>query len=174
MQVVSTVASILAILLYLLVLFVLTAGIWFGITAAVGVVGGVFSVPLLYVLPDVRRFLIRVSGGRPDTAPWRVAFRPRYLLGSAAFGIVYGLVFVPLLGLLGDLGLFPGRGEPTPILLVIPVTVAVSTALLVYAVHRYSDSWTPEMSARAVLVQWVVFLLVVVAAGTGIAAFVAT
>jgi hypothetical protein len=155
--------------LSLLLFFILQAAVLFALTAAVGLVGSVLSVPLLYVLPDVRRALIQASGGQPDAAPWRVAFRPRYLLGSALFGVVYGLAFIPMMRLLIDIGLFPGAGEPTPIIAVIPLTFGAASGLLVYAVHRYSAAWTEGTSARAVLVQWAVFLTVVVTVGTGVA-----
>lgn len=165
----SMVLDFIWLVLSLLLFFLIQAAVLFVLTAAVGVIGSVLSVPLLYVLPDVRRFLIQLSGGRPDSAPWRVAFRPRYLLGSALFGIVYGLAFIPMMRLLIDLGLFPGAGEPTPIIVVIPLTFGAASGLLAYAIHRFSASWTEGTSTKAVLLQWAVFLTVVVTVGTGVA-----
>jgi len=169
----SPILDFLALLLSLLLFFLIQAGIMFAITAAVGVIGSVLSVPLLYLLPDVRRFLIALSGGRPDSKPWTIAFRPRYLVGSAGLGIAYGFVFIVLMGLLIDVGLFPGAGEPTPILVLIPLAFGATSGLLAYAVHRVSGSWSEELSGRDVLLQWAVFLTVVVTVGTGVALSVA-
>ncbi|MDS0221251.1 hypothetical protein NDI54_07810 [Haloarcula sp. S1AR25-5A] len=66
MQLLEGIAGILAIFLYILILAALSFGILFGIAAVIGVVGSVLSIPLLYVLPDVGRFLLLASGGAPD------------------------------------------------------------------------------------------------------------
>lgn len=171
MQVVDSVIPLLVIILQLLVFFMLQVGIMVGITGGIGLIGGVLSVPVLSMLPDVRRFLVLASGGQPDdgTPSWRVVLRPRYLLLSFAFGIVYGLAFVMLLGPLIRLGLFPGRGEPTLSVALIPAVFVSASTLFAYGIHRYSSAWTGTASRRSVLAQWVVFLGVVVTVGSGIA-----
>jgi len=170
MQVLDGVVAVLGIILYILLLFVLSLGIWLVITGGIGLLGGVLSVPLLYVLPDVRRFLIYASGGRPDdgTPSWRVVLRLRYLILSIAFGIVYGFAFLALFIPFSRLGLFPGRGEPTLSVALLPAVFIVASTLFAYGVHRHSSAWTETASRRSVLAQWVVFLGVVVAVGTGI------
>lgn len=162
--------ALLAIILQLLLFFMLQIGIMVGITGGIGLLGGVLSVPMLSVLPDVRRFLVLASGGRPDdgTPSWRVILRPRYLLLSFAFGIVYGFAFVVLLVPLIRLGLFPGRGEPTLSVALVPAVFVLASTLFAYGVHRFSSAWTGTASSRSVLAQWMVFLSVVVTAGTGI------
>lgn len=164
------VLAVLAILLYFLLLFVLSLGVWLLLTGGIGLIGGVLSVPTLYVLPDVRRFLVRASGGRPDdgTPSWRVVLRPQYLLLSAAFGIAYGFSFLALFVPFSQLGLFPGRGEPTPSVALLPAGFVAASAVFAYGVHRRSSAWTGTSSRRSVLIQWVVFLGVVVTVGTAI------
>ncbi|AUV82413.1 hypothetical protein C2R22_12805 [Salinigranum rubrum] len=170
MPVLDFVVGVLSIILYILLLFVLSLGIWLGITGGIGLLGGVLSVPVLYVLPDVRRFLIEASGGQPDdeTPSWRVVLRPRYLLLSVAFGIIYGFSFLALFIPFSRLGLFPGRGEPTLSVALLPAVFITASALFAYGVHRHSSAWTGTASRRSVLVQWVVFLSVVVIIGTGL------
>ncbi|WP_435067456.1 hypothetical protein [Haloplanus sp. C73] len=170
MPVFDGVVAVLAIILYILLLAVLSFGLWLLLTGGIGLVGGVLSVPALYVLPDVRRFLVYASGGRPDdgTASWRVVLRPRYLLLSIAFGVVYGLAFLAMFIPFSRLGLFPGRGEPTLSVALLPAVFVVASALFAYTVHRYSSAWTGTASRRSVLVQWLVFLGIVVTVGTGV------
>ena len=170
MQVFDFGVAVLGIILYILLLFVLSLGIWLVLTGGIGLVGGVLSVPVLYVLPDVRRFLVQASGGRPDdgTPSWRVVLRPRYLLLSIAFGIVYGFTFLALFVPFSRLGLFPGRGEPTLSVALLPAVFILASALFAYSVHRHSSAWTGTASRRSVLAQWVYFLGVVVHVGTGI------
>ncbi|WP_336338859.1 hypothetical protein [Haloarcula brevis] len=170
MQLLDGIAAILAVFLYLLILAVLSFGILFGIAATMGVVGSVLSVPLLYVLPDVRRFLLLASGGAPDdrTPPWRVAFRLRYLLLSAVFGVGYGVVFLLLFIPVRELGLIRASVGPVPLLVGIPLSfVAVAVALAV-GIQRSSSAWTDATDSRSVLVQWVVFVTIVVTLGTAV------
>lgn len=117
MQIFDSLVAILGIILYMLVLFVLSFGIWLVITGGVGLLGGVLSVPALYVLPDVRRFLVQASGGQPDgeTPSWRVVLRPRYLLLSIGFGIVYGVAFLALFIPFSWFGLFPRSWRADPV-----------------------------------------------------------
>ncbi|WP_276274174.1 hypothetical protein [Haloarcula litorea] len=170
MQIFDVTVAVLSIILYILFLFVLSLGIWLALTGGIGLAGGVLSVPVLYLLPDVRRFLVEASGGRPDdgTPAWRVALRPRYLLLSIAFGIVYGFSFLALFIPFSRLGLFPGRGEPTPSVALLPAVFILASALFAYGVHRHSSAWTGTATRRSVLAQWVVFLSVVVTVGTAI------
>lgn len=167
--------GLLTLILQLLLFFMLQLAVMWAITGGIGVVGGVLSAPMLSVLPDVRRFLVLASGGHPDdeTPSWRVVLRLRYLLLSMVFGILYGLTFVVLLGPFIRLGLFPGRGEPTLSLALLPAVYVSASALFAYGVHRYSSAWTGTASTRSVLAQWLVFLGVVVTIGTA-GAYVAT
>lgn len=171
MQVLEGLLFIFGLLLYFLLLLLLTMGIIAALTGAIGVAGGVLSVPLLYVLPDVRRFLVQASGGRPDeaTPTWRVVLRPRYLFLSALFGIGYGFAVVVLLDPVIRLGLFAGAGESRVGLAVIPAVFTGATALLAYGVHRLSSTWPEGASKRGVFAQWVVFVGVVVTAATAVA-----
>lgn len=170
-QVLGSVGTFLVLVLQLLLFFLLQVGMMVGITGGIGLLGGVLSVPVLSVLPDVRRFLVLASGGRPDdgTSSWRVVLRPRYLLLSFAFGVVYGFTFVVLLVPLVRLGLFPGRGEPTLSVALVPAVFVLASTLFAYGVHRYSSAWTGTVSRRSVLAQWLVFLSAVITVGTGIA-----
>lgn len=149
----------------------LQVGIMVEITGGIGLLGGVLSIPMLSVLPNIRRFLVLASDGQADdgTPSWRVVFRPRYLLLSFAFGIVYGFAFVVLLGPLIRLGLFPGRGEPTLSVALVPGVFVLASTLFACEVHRYSAAWTGTASRQSVLAQWMIFLSVVVTVGTGIA-----
>ncbi|EMA32812.1 hypothetical protein C444_06306 [Haloarcula japonica DSM 6131] len=169
MQILDSLVTLLTLILQLLLFFMLQLGVMVAITGGIGLAGGVLSVPVLSVLPDVRRFLVQASGGRPDdgTPSWRVVLRPRYLLLSFVFGILYGLTFVALLGPLIRLGLFPGRGEPTLSLALLPAVFVLASTLFAYGVHRYSSAWTGTATRRSVLAQWMVFLSVVVTVGTG-------
>jgi hypothetical protein len=141
------------------------------ITGVVELLGGVLLVPVVPVLPDVRRFLVLASGGRPDDGipSWRMMLRSRYLFLSFALGIVYGFVFIALLVPIMRLGLFPGRGEQTLSIALVPAVFVLATTLFAYGVHRYSSAWIGTASRRSVLAQWLVFLTVVVTVGTGIA-----
>ena len=170
MQLVEGIAAILAIFLYILILAVLSLGILFGIAALMGLAGSVLSVPLLYVLPDVRRFLLLASGGAPDdrTPPWRVAFRPRYLLLSAVFGVSYGVVFLLLFVPVSELGLVHASVGPVPLLVGIPLSFVALAVPLAFGTQRLSGAWTETTDSRSVLVQWAVFLTVVVAVGTAV------
>ncbi len=161
--------GLLTLILQLLLFFMLQLAVMWGITGGIGVAGGVLSAPMLSVLPDVRRFLILASGGHPDdeTPSWRVVLRPRYLLLSMVFGILYGLVVVVLLVPFIRFGLFPGRGELTLSLALLPAVYVVASTLFAYGVHRFSSAWTETTSTRSVLIQWAVFLGVVVTVGTG-------
>lgn len=171
MQALDGLFFVFGLVLYFLLLLLLTAGIIAALTGAIGLAGGVLSVPLLYILPDVRRFLIQASGGRPDkaTPTWRVVLRPRYLFLSALFGIGYGFAVVVLLDPIIRLGLFPGAGEPTAGLAVIPLVFTGASALLAYGVHRFSTTWPEGASKWGVFAQWVVFIGVVVTAATAVA-----
>lgn len=170
MPIFDVVVGVLSIILYIFLLFVLSLVIWLAITGGVGLLGGVFSVPVLYVLPDVRRFLVKASGGRPDdgTPSWRVVLRPRYLLLSVAFGIVYGVAFLVMFIPFSQSGLFPSRGEPTLSVALLPAVFIVASALFAYGIHRYSATWPGTVSRWSVLVQWLVFLGLVVTIGTGL------
>lgn len=170
MPVLDPVVAVLGIILYILLLFVLSLVIWLAITGGIGLLGGALSVPVLYVLPDVRRFLVQASSGRPDdgTPSWRVVLRPRYLLLSVAFGIVYGVAFLALFVPFSRSGLFPSRGEPTLSVTLLPAVFVVASALFAYGVHRYSSAWTGTASRWSVLAQWVIFLGIVVTIGTGL------
>ncbi|WP_324662053.1 hypothetical protein [Haloarcula sediminis] len=174
MQVLDGIVFVVGLLLYVLLLLLLSAGIIAAMTGLLGLAGGVLSVPLLYVLPDVRRFLVRASGGRPDqaTPTWRVAFRPRYLLLSAVFGISYGFAVVVLLDPLIKFGLFPGAGEVAPGLVVIPLVFTGVTTLVAYGAHRLSSTWPEGASKRGVFAQWLVFVGVVTTAATAVALLV--
>lgn len=175
MQGLDAVVTFLGLHLQLLVFFILQVGIMLAITGGVALLGGVLSVPVLSVLPDVRRFLVLASGGRPDdeTPSWRVVLRLRYLGLSVVFGIVYGFTFVVLLVPFARLGLFPARGEPTPSVALIPGLFVLASALFAFGIHRYSSAWTGTASTRSVLAQWLVFLGAVVTVGTGLAYAVA-
>jgi len=165
MQVFDLVVGVLGI-----ILFLLSVGNWLVITGGIGLFGGVLSVSALYVPPDVRRFLVHASGGQPDdgTPSWRVVLRPRYLPLSIAFGIVYGFAFLALFIPFSQLGLFPGRGEPTLSVALHPPVFILASALFAYTIHRYSSAWTGTASRRSVMAQWVVFLGVVITVGTSI------
>ncbi|GCF12517.1 hypothetical protein Harman_04520 [Haloarcula mannanilytica] len=170
MQLLEGIASILAIFLYILLLAVLSFGILFGIAAVMGVAGSVLSIPLLYVLPDVRRFLLLASGGAPDdqTPPWRVAVRPRYLLLSMLFGVSYGVVFLVLFIPFRELRLVHASVGPVPLLLGIPLSFVTLAVPLAFGIQRTSSAWTETTDSRSVLVQWIVFLTVVVTLGTAV------
>lgn len=170
MSILDVIGGLFGIILYVLDLVVLSVGIWFVITGGIGLLGGVLSVPVLYVLPDVRRFLVQASGGDPDSgAPsWRVVLRPRYLLLSLAFGIGYGVAFLALFVPFSQLGLFPGHGEPTLSVALLPAVFILASATFAYGVHRHSSAWTGTSSRRSVLIQWVGFGGVVVTVGTGL------
>jgi len=174
MQVFELLVGILGLLLYFLLLAVLSAGIIAALTAALGLAGGALSVPLLYILPDVRRFLVQASGGRPDesTPTWRVVLRPRYLLLSALFGIGYGFAVVVVLDPVIRLGLFEGAGEVRAGLVVIPIIFTVAATLFAYGVHRLSSTWPEGASRRGVFAQWLVFVGTVVTAATAVAVVV--
>lgn len=170
MEIFDHIWAILLLTLYFLILLVLSFAMLMAITGGMGLIGGVLSVPALYVLPDVRRFLVQASGGRPGdgTPTWRVVLRIRYLFLSIAFGVVYGFAFLLMFIPFTQLGLFPGRGEPTLSVALLPAVFIVASALFAYGVHRHSSAWTGTASKRSVLAQWVVFLGTVVTVGTGI------
>jgi hypothetical protein len=170
MQLLEGIAAILAIFLYILLLAVLSFGILFGIAAMMGVAGSMLSVPLLYVLPDVRRFLLLASGGAPDdrTPPWCVAFRPRYLLLSIVFGVSYGVVFLILFIPFRELRLVHASIGPVPLLLGIPLSFVVLALTLAFGIQRTSSTWTETTDSRSVLLQWAVFMTVVVTLGTAV------
>jgi hypothetical protein len=170
MQLLEGVAAIVAIFLYILILAVLSFGILFGIAVIMGVVGSVLSIPLLYVLPDVRRFLLLASGGAPDdrTPPWRVAFRPRYLLLSMVFGVSYGVVFLLLFIPFRELGVVHASVGPVPLLLGIPLSFVALAVALAVGIQRTTTAWSETTDSRSVLVQWTVFVAVAVALGTAV------
>ena len=170
MQLFEGIAAILAIFLYILILAVLSLGILFGIAVIMGVVGSVLSIPLLYVLPDVRRFLLLASGGVPDdqTPPWRVAFRPRYLLLSMVFGVSYGVVFLLLFVPFRELRVVHASVGPVPLLLGIPLSFVVLAVTLAFGIQRTTTAWSGTTDSRSVLLQWTVFITVVVAIGTAV------
>lgn len=165
MQLVEGVGALLAIFLYLLLLAVLGLGIFFGLAAAVGLAGAVPSIPLLYVLPDVRRFLALASGGDPDeeTPPWRIAIRPRYLLLSMAGGVAYGTVFLLLFIPVRELGLVGVAVGPVPVWFGIPVAFVGFAVPVAYVAHRNSRAWTEATDARFALLQWLAFVSAIVA-----------
>ncbi|WP_424004333.1 hypothetical protein ACOZ4I_06915 [Haloarcula salina] len=170
MQLVEGVVALLAIVLYLLALAALGLGILFGFAAAIGLVGAVPTIPLLYVLPDVRRFLALASGGGPadETPPWRVALRLRYLLLSMAGGVAYGTVFLLLFIPVQELGLLHAAVGPVPVWFAIPLGFVGFVAPLAYVAHRNSRAWTETTDARSVFLQWLVFATVVVAVETAV------
>jgi len=170
MQLLEGIAGILAIFLYILILAVLSLGILIGIAVIMGVVGSVLSVPLLYVLPDVRRFLLLASGGAPDdrTPPWRVAFRLRYLLLSVLFGVSYGVIFLLLFIPVRELGLIHASVGPVPLLLAIPLSFVALAVTLAFGIQRTTSAWTDTTDSRSVLVQWTVFIAVAVTIGTAV------
>lgn len=88
MQLVEAVEFIVVILPYFLFLAVMSLAILLAATGGMALLGAAVATPLLYVLPDVRRFLLVASGGRPDddAPPWRVAARPRSVLLTVGFG----------------------------------------------------------------------------------------
>ncbi|WP_277541118.1 hypothetical protein [Haloarcula laminariae] len=174
MELLDGLLFVVGLLIYFLLLLMLSAGIIAAMTGLLGLAGGVLSVPLLYVLPDVRQFLVRASGGRPDeaTPTWRVVLRPRYLLLSAVFGVSYGFAVVVLLDPLIQVGLFPGAGEVTPGLVVIPVVFTGVTTLVAYGAHRLSSTWPAGASKRGVFAQWLAFVGVVTTAATAVALLV--
>jgi len=174
MQLLEGLGVILSIVLYLVLLAVLTFGIMLAFAAAMGVVGTALSIPLLYVLPDVRRFLVLASGGAPDdeTPPWRVALRPRFVLLAIGFGVTYGLTFLVLFIPVSEYGLTTATVGPVPILVGIPLAFVLIIVPAAYVAQRYSSAWTETTERRSVLVQWTVFVTVVVTLGTAVPIFV--
>lgn len=170
LQLVETLELVLAVLVYLLFLLVASLAIILGITVGMGVLGAVLSAPLLSLLPDVRRFLAAATGGGPDdeTPAWRVAVRLRYLLLSALFGLGYGVVFLVLFAPIREYDVAHPEVELASLVVWIPVLFVVCAVPVVTAIHRRSRAWTTETSLRSVLLQWTVFLGVVVGLGTGI------
>jgi len=136
MQLLEGIVGILGILLYVLLLAVLSFGILAAIAAGMGLIGAALSVPLLYVLPDVRRFLVLASGGEPDdeTPPRRVALRPRFLLLSITFGVAYGLAFLLLFLPVREFGLIHATVGPVPIPVGIPLAFTLVALAVAYAV----------------------------------------
>ncbi len=89
--------------------------------------------------------------------------RPKFNFRSE-WNVAFLALFIPF----SQLGLFPGRGESTLSVALLPAVFISASALFAYSVHRHSSAWTETASKRSVLVQWLVFLSIVVTVGTGI------
>ncbi|WP_363467720.1 hypothetical protein [Halogeometricum borinquense] len=158
--------------LYILFIAVVSMVLIFAITGGIGLLGAVLSVPFLYVFPDVRRYLILASGGQPEAeiSPWRMAFRPRYLLLAILFGVGYGITFLFLFEPIRTSDFMRPIIGPVPLIAGIPAAFVLLATPVVYTIHRRSSAWTPETSKWSVLLQWAVFLTAVVTLGTAIPA----
>lgn len=162
--------GILAVLAYLLVIGVLALLAFVAIAVGLGLVVALGSVPPLYVLPDVRRFFVRATGGRvaDGRALWRVATRRRYLGLSIGVGLAYGITALSIFGPLADLGLVGASVGPVPVLLSVPVAFGLLALGAGVLAHRASSAWTETTSVRSVLLQWTVLVTVVVALVTAV------
>jgi len=163
----DAIVGILGFVLYLLLMGVVAVAVLLALVGGIGVVGAILSTPLLYVFPDVRRFLESHTGeesGSPSS-PRSVVLRRRYLLLCLKFGLGYGLTFILVYAPIKELGLVGTSVGPVPLLAIVPLLYSPVIANYGYRRHRRSNAWRPAATERTVFLQWLVFVSVAALVG---------
>lgn len=159
--------GILGFVLYILLMGVVAVAVLLGLVGAIGTAGAVLSTPLLYVFPDVRRFLALVTGDESgkQSSPIDIMRRRRFGRLCLTFGLGYGLTALLVYAPLKELELVEGTIGPVPLLAVAPVLYVSLVVGYSYRRHRRSNAWRPAADGRVVFLQWLVFVGVAVLVG---------